>query len=875
MASKTISAILNNLGVNIPIQDILDVYGHKVLQKLKNRYTIRVKIEITNTVRTIPLYTIIRNKHYICFPKCSIYYLSKKGFIQNIINELTDGKQVTYQYTGKSNENQCTIIQHVFQEHFQPNPFGLYGITLKVRAGCHAKDTDILLFDGTIKKVQDITVNDLLMGDDSTPRKIIKLIRGKAQMYNITTKKGESYIVNGDHILCLQYTNKNTIRYDKKYECYISIWFDAHKINIHQKRFKTKVEAELFMSTIIEDYIVDISVHDYLKLSKSLQKKLKEYKVEVEYPLKDIPIDPYMIGYWLGDRTSNISAITVQDSEVLKYFSSTLGVYNCYLSYQHKYYYRINGLDDGKIGSNAFNNALYDLNVINNKHIPAMYKCNTRINRLRLLAGLLDADGLLLHDKASFAFTQCESNETLFDDVLYLARSVGFACIKESNKEGKGYKIVISGSTDNIPTLCPRKKANPRQQIKNALVSQISIKPLGIDNYYGFQVDKNNRYVMGSFTVTHNCGKTYIAMDILSRLRRKTLIVVPNTYLLNQWVELLTTYFPKNTIGTLYGKKHKDGDIVVAIINSASQVDEFKIEGKTSDHPSIMELFTSVGVVILDESHMYISNVYRKIFQRIHSKYIIGLTATPDERKDRQDFIHTCNIGPVLDAETIPSYQKTNDTFISEVHVIKYNAPPEYTTIRINENGILDYNFILNNLIEDPYRNQLILHHIHTLLEHALNVYVFSDRRVHLEHLYTLVSQSPMFQEKEKEYQVSIPELDKSSMILYGGAKAEEIEHAKSKSNIIFTTYQYSGTGVSITKMNGLILATPRKSNMTQIINRIFRLGSDQSQKRIIIDIVDNRTKIKKQYYTRKEAYLKRECTILSETINHEDISLS
>ena len=841
----SIKGILSNVGLCIPIDSIVQTFGMKVLQKLKNRYTIRVKIEITNTTKSIHLYQIIREHNYICFPKFSAYYLTKKGIIQDIENQLSDGEERLLEYKGKSNSNQLLIIDYLFKDHFNLNTFGLYGVTLKVKAGCHAIDTNILMFDGTIKKVQDITVNDILMGDDSTPRKVIKLIRGKAQMYNVTNENGESYIVNGDHILCLRYTTKNIIRYYKKYECFISIWFDKNKISIHQKRFKTKDEAELFMSTIIEDYIVEISVNEYLKLSKSLQKNLKEYKVGVEYPLKDIPIDPYMIGYWLGDRTSNTSAILSQDSTILKKNTLTLKDYN----------------------------ALYNLNLINNKHIPDIYKFNNRDNRLRLLAGLLDSNVSSINDTSSFEFTQCVDNEKLFDDVLYLARSLGFSCYKGSEKEGKHYKMVISGSNiDKIPTLYSRKKANSRQKIKDTLVSQIFIKPLVIDNYYGFQVDKNNRYVMGSFTVTHNCGKTYIAMDIISRINKKTLIIVPNTYLLNQWVELLTMYFPENTIGTLYGKKHKDGDIIVAIINSASQSDEFKVADELSDSMPIMDLFRSVGVVILDESHMYISNVFRKVFYRIHSKYIIGLTATPSERKDKQDFIHTCNVGPVLDAETIPNYQKANDQFISDVHIIKYNAPEQYTTIRVNQHGILDYNFILNNLIEDPYRNQLIIDSIYSLMEKELNVYVFSDRRQHLEKLFHLME--VYGKTKKSTCTVSVPELQLSSTILYGGCKDNEIETAKKMSNVIFTTYQYSGTGVSIIKMNGLILATPRKSNMTQIINRIFRLGSDQLQKRIIIDIVDNRTKIKNQYYKRKEAYIERECDIITSTIHYKNIEL-
>mgnify|MGYP000344812135 FL=1 len=123
-------------------------------------------------------------------------------------------------YIGKSNDNQITVINHIFNTIYSKknvnNGFG--GLTLKLMAGCHAKDTEILMYDGTIKKVQDITVKDILMGDDSTPRKILKLVRGKDNMYEINNKKGESYIVNGDHILCLKYITKNTIKYSKIYK---------------------------------------------------------------------------------------------------------------------------------------------------------------------------------------------------------------------------------------------------------------------------------------------------------------------------------------------------------------------------------------------------------------------------------------------------------------------------------------------------------------------------------------------------------------------------------------------------------------------------------------------------------------------------------
>jgi len=69
---------------------------------------------------------------------------------------------------------------------------------------CLAKDTPVLMFDGTIKPVQDVEIGDLLMGPDSTPRTVISLARGQEMMYKVTPKKGEPYTVNQNQILNLK-----------------------------------------------------------------------------------------------------------------------------------------------------------------------------------------------------------------------------------------------------------------------------------------------------------------------------------------------------------------------------------------------------------------------------------------------------------------------------------------------------------------------------------------------------------------------------------------------------------------------------------------------------------------------------------------------
>lgn len=69
--------------------------------------------------------------------------------------------------------------------------------------GCHAIGEEILMADGTIKKVEDIVVGDFIMGPDKKPREVLELHRGQDEMYEIESEDGNKHIVNGGHILPL------------------------------------------------------------------------------------------------------------------------------------------------------------------------------------------------------------------------------------------------------------------------------------------------------------------------------------------------------------------------------------------------------------------------------------------------------------------------------------------------------------------------------------------------------------------------------------------------------------------------------------------------------------------------------------------------
>lgn len=322
-------------------------------------------------------------------------------------------------------------------------------------------------------------------------------------------------------------------------------------------------------------------------------------------------------------------------------------------------------------------------------------------------------------------------------------------------------------------------------------------------------------------------GKTFLAVQIMKKLSVKTLIIVHSMLLLEQWKKVLQTY-TNATVGAYYSLEKTEGDIVIAIINSVFTYPKW----------------SEVGLTIYDEAHLYLSTQRCEVFFQYQTPYILGLTATPDAKKEVNDNRYKTIewfIGPILNAEHITGYRHDNVEFFANVQKIEYYGSKEHTITHLNEiTGMPDNMKTLSMLMEDPYRNQLILNQLEKLYrDPQLYIIVFSQRRKHLQDL-------------QKKFD---PDNQRLSVVLLGGASTEEIEYAENHSRVIFTTYTYFGTGKSIPRFNSAILGLPFKTMSEQYINRVFRLGSDSTITREIIDIVDMRLFIKNQWYKRKQHY--------------------
>ena len=343
---------------------------------------------------------------------------------------------------------------------------------------CLGKGTKVLMFDGSLKNVEDISENELLMGDDSNPRKVLSIARGREKMYWIHQNKAMSYRVNESHILSLKRSRNE----------------GNHK----------------------QGDVLNITVKDYLEKSDKFKSNYKGYKVAVEFDSKELPLEPYYLGLWLGDGHSYSQRITNIDDEIIDYLNdyatrlqSELVVYE-----QENRTNNYSIVNRNKFVSEEFRTCIQSelrtLNLIQNKHIPNNYLINSSENRLKLLAGIIDSDGYYTSQFNCFEIVQ--KDEKLLIQIKFLCDSLGYrtsvrkkkTSIKSTGFEGEAFRLRIFGNLNEIPTKVKRKKARDWKSKVDWKVTGINVEFDKVDDYYGFEIDGNRLFLLEDCTVTHN-----------------------------------------------------------------------------------------------------------------------------------------------------------------------------------------------------------------------------------------------------------------------------------------------------------------------------------------------------------------------------------
>lgn len=364
--------------------------------------------------------------------------------------------------------------------------------------GCLAPGSKVIMADGSLRNIEDVAVGDKMMGPDGKPRTVLRLFSGREQMYRIKQTSAQDYVVNGAHILVLR---KSAACKNDRGELFGS--GNYRRPNGRYPDYPDEVE---------------ISVEDWLKKSARWRENFRGFRAGlIGFPKKEVRIDPYLLGLWLGDGLHRELMITSADQEIqdwLKSFAEQNG-----LRYtESKKRCASNKAVDVRLSripavhgrTNPVWAGFKYYGVVSNKHIPEDYIVNDEDTRLKLLAGLIDSDGHYARGGYSIAL----ANESLARSVKRLADTLGFRTsitekeTKYGEFRGRAWRVSINGATDKVPCVLPRKQATVRPN-KDKLLSQVSVEPVGEGEFYGVLLDGDHRFLLEDGTVTHNSGKSW------------------------------------------------------------------------------------------------------------------------------------------------------------------------------------------------------------------------------------------------------------------------------------------------------------------------------------------------------------------------------
>lgn len=149
----------------------------------------------------------------------------------------------------------------------------------------------------------------------------------------------------------------------------------------------------------------------------------------LKFEAKDLPIPPFILGYWLGNGNSDGSKFTAhQDDipEIMAKFES-LGFKCIYEPEKDNQVFKVLKL----------NELLKKLNLINNKHTPNDYLTGSVAQRIELLKGFMTSDGGV--DRES-RVSYSSSRKWLADDVYWLVVSLGMKASRNERIPTYTYK---------------------------------------------------------------------------------------------------------------------------------------------------------------------------------------------------------------------------------------------------------------------------------------------------------------------------------------------------------------------------------------------------------------------------------------------------
>jgi len=408
-------------------------------------------------------------------------------------------------------------------------------------------------------------------------------------------------------------------------------------------------------------------------------------------------------------------------------------------------------------------------------------------------------------------------------------------------------------------------------------------------------------------------GKTSASLYILTKIGKKTLVIVHKEFLLNQWIERIQQFIPEARIGKIQGPiiDIENKDIVLCMLQSLVQ----------KEYPP--STFISFGFTIIDEVHHISSQTFSQALFKIVTPCMLGLSATM-ERKDGTTYIFKYFLGPVVHKAVKKSDDDTVEVYYTPYRVTDEDFNETVTDFR----GQPQLPTMISKLCNYNRRTEFILSVLETFLQkegkegkkksrnvyppcqlcgktdHALMqttccnqiAYCFpcldsirkaitkKRERAKCPHCCRVLQydQSSTFytdQDKKSMEEAHIIVMSHNLNVLeymyraivcrniasvgyyVGGMKEEELKRSE-KRQVILATYSMCSEGLDIPSLNTEFLITP-KTDVVQIVGRILR-AKHTATNPTIFDFVDKHDVFQRQWQKRRAYYKKQGFTIYS-----------
>ena len=417
-------------------------------------------------------------------------------------------------------------------------------------------------------------------------------------------------------------------------------------------------------------------------------------------------------------------------------------------------------------------------------------------------------------------------------------------------------------------------------------LSDEAVKFLG--NPYDYQKDIIDTYLQskrnGLICVPCGKGKTFMALNIASQIKKKFLIVVDKEFLANQWKDEMRNLMPNLRVGILQADKRQVGTEVLKAIEPTllelkkiAKENNIRLMGTKDDIIKRLKeanieymlppieisydvticmiqtlciqsfpdnFFNDYGFTIFDECHHLGAQHFCKTLFKIQTRKLLGLSATPT-RADGLTKVFEMFLGKPL------FWEKTREpdpgVIVKGVKITCQD--PDYLKVPLNWKKEVIIARLISYILDCKERNKEIVRWIEELAKDPnRKILILSARIAHLEMLDSMIN------------------VDITRSYYIGGMKEDVREYGAKESKVLLASYSMASEAMNIKSLNAVILASP-KTNVEQSTGRILRTRiSERTVQPLIVDIIDPHDTFISQYRKRKGYYIK--CAYNIEELN-------